>query len=482
MNKLFIIDGMAIAYRAHFALIRNPLVTSDGRHISATYGFLNALLKIVRDESPDYLAVAFDSKEKTFRHKKYPDYKATREKMPFEMRPQIQWIKDILSAMNIPMIEIPGFEADDIIGTLARRAESEKIDTYMVSGDKDFMQLVSDHIFLYAPATGKRPLTIYDKAGVEEKWGVPPENIIDLLGLMGDSSDNIPGVKGVGEKTAVKYLQKYGSMDALLEAAPDISNEKQRNKLLEEADMARLSRELATIDVNVPMKLEWRDMQADSDFNREELLKHLKELELYKFVKDLGLESEIAEGEKRSKGEGEKERWGEEERNQKYVCCDTLEKVKDLAEKLKKQDVFAFDTETDGLDPVTAPLVGLSFAFTPWEAYYIPYTTEHLDILKPVLADKNILKIGQHIKFDMIVLQQHGARVAGKLFDTMVAAYLLNPDNNSYKLDLLSDRFLHYHMQPITELIGQKKSQQIPMSEVDLDKITFYAAEDADIT
>ena len=478
MNKLFIIDGMAIAYRAHFALIRNPLVTSDGRHISATYGFLNALLKIVRDESPDYLAVAFDSKEKTFRHKKYPDYKATREKMPFEMRPQIQWIKDILSAMNIPIIEMPGFEADDIIGTLARRAESEKIDTYMVSGDKDFMQLVNDHIFLYAPATGKRPLTIYDKAGVKEKWGVPPENIIDLLGLMGDSSDNIPGVKGVGEKTAVKYLQKYGSMDALLEAAPDMSNEKQRDKLLEEADMARLSRELATIDVNVPMKLEWRDMRADSDFDREELIKQLKDLELYKFIRDLRLESEIADEESIDS----RQSTVETNAKQNYICCDTPEKVKDLAVKLEKQSVFAFDTETDGLDPVTAPLVGLSFAFTPWEAYYIPYTTEHLDILKPVLADENILKIGQHIKFDMIVLQQHGARVAGKLFDTMLAAYLLNPDNNSYKLDLLSDRFLHYHMQPITELIGQKKSQQIPMSEVDLDKITFYAAEDADIT
>ena len=487
MNKLFIIDGMAIAYRAHFALIRNPLVTSDGRHISAAYGFLNALLKIVRDESPDYLAVAFDSKEKTFRHKKYPDYKATREKMPFEMRPQIQWIKDILAAMNIPMIEIPGFEADDIIGTLARRAESEKIDTYMVSGDKDFMQLVNDHIFLYAPATGKRPLTIYDSEGVKEKWGVPPESIIDLLGLMGDSSDNIPGVKGVGEKTAVKYLKTYGSLEATLAAAPDMSNEKQRDRLLEEADMARLSRELATIDVNVPMKLEWRDMQADSDFDRETLLIKLKELELYKFVRDLGLEEEAeserkGEAETRSKGDGEKERWGEEEKNQEYVCCDTVEKVKDLAVKLQKQDVFAFDTETDGIDPVTAPLVGLSFAFKPWEAYYIPYTQEHLEILKAVLADENIKKVGQHIKFDMIVLQQHGAIVAGKLFDTMLAAYLLNPDNNTYKLDLLSDRYLHYHMQPITELIGQKKSQQIPMSEVDLDKITFYAAEDADIT
>ncbi|MCD6337189.1 MAG: DNA polymerase I, partial [Candidatus Marinimicrobia bacterium] len=492
MNKLFIIDGMAIAYRAHFALIRNPLVTSDGRHISAAYGFLNALLKIVRDESPDYLAVAFDSKEKTFRHKRYPEYKATREKMPFEMRPQIQWIKDILSAMNIPMIEMPGFEADDIIGTLAKKAEADNIETYMVSGDKDFMQLVNEHIFLYAPATGKRPLTVYDKAGVEKKWGVPPENIIDLLGLMGDSSDNIPGVKGIGEKTAVKYLKTYGSLEALLEAAPNISNEKQRARLLEEADMARLSRELATIDINVPINITWREMQVNKDYERKELKEQLQNLELYKFIRDLGLEkgekaeSVIGKGSKRSKGDGESadSRGSRVETNakQNYICCDTPDKVKNLAEKLQKQDIFAVDTETDGIDPMTAPLVGLSFAFRPWEAYYIPYTPEHLDILKPVLADEKIMKVGQHIKFDMIVLRQHDAIINGKLFDTMLAAYLLNPDNNSYKLDLLSDRYLHYHMQPITELIGEKKSQQIRMSEVDLDKITFYAAEDADIT
>ena len=350
MNKLFIIDGMAIAYRAHFALIRNPLVTSDGRHISAAYGFLNALLKIVKDESPDYLAVAFDSKEKTFRHEKYPDYKATREKMPFEMRPQIQWIKDILTAMNIPIIEIPGFEADDIIGTLAKRAEAENIDTYMVSGDKDFMQLVDDHIFLYAPATGKRPLTVYDKTGVEEKWGVPPESIIDLLGLMGDSSDNIPGVKGVGEKTAVKYLKSYGSLEALLAAAPDIPNEKQRDRLLEEADMARLSRELATIDVNVPMSITWRDMQVNEDYNRKELKEHLQELELFKFIRDMGLEKEGEEkgreGEEGKRGKGEMEKrgsgeGGQERTAQTYICCDTIEKVKELATTLQKQDVFA---------------------------------------------------------------------------------------------------------------------------------------------
>jgi DNA polymerase I len=480
-DKLFIIDGMAIAYRAHFALIRNPLVTSDGRHISATYGFLNALLKIIRDEDPDYLVVAFDAKEKTFRHERYPEYKATREKMPFEMRPQIQWIKNILEAMNIPMIELPGYEADDIIGSMAKKAEVENIDTYMVSGDKDFMQLVNEHIFLYSPATGKRPLTIYDVEGVKEKWGVPPENIIDLLGLMGDSSDNIPGVKGVGEKTAVKYLQQYGSLDALLDAAPDIPNEKQRDRLLQEADMARLSRELATIDVTIPLKADWQHMKVNSDFDRAKLLDELKELELYKFVKDLGLESEstsVQEQESTSVSTNKPEI----EYKQEYVCCDTVEKVKDFAEKLLQQDVFAFDTETDGLDPVTAPLVGLSFAFRPWEAYYIPYLPELLDILKPALADEKIMKIGQHIKFDMIVLQQHGAEVKGRLFDTMLAAYLINPDTMSYKLDLLSDRYLHYHMQAITELIGEKKSTQIPMSEVDLDKITFYAAEDADIT
>ena len=482
-DRLFIIDGMAIAYRAHFALIRNPLVTSDGRHISATYGFLNALLKIVKDENPDYLAVAFDSKEKTFRHEKFPEYKATREKMPFEMRPQIQWIKDILAAMNIPMIEMPGFEADDIIGTLAKRAEKEGKDTYMVSGDKDFMQLVSDHIFLYSPATGKRPLTVYDPAGVEEKWGLPPEKIIDLLGLMGDSSDNIPGIKGVGEKTAVKFLKTYGSLEGLLAAAPDIANEKTRNKLLEEGETARLSRELATIDINVPMSIEWRDMKADGDFDNETLVKLLKEFELYKFIKDLSLES-TSGGEDESTEEGESESTSvrKDTKNQEYLLCDTIEKVKDLAKKLEKQTVFAFDTETDGLDPMTAPLVGMSFAFSPWKAYYIPYRSEFLEIFKPALENEKILKVGQHIKFDMLVLKQHGAMVNGKLFDTMLAAYLLNPEMNSYKLDLLSERFLHYHMQPITELIGEKKSKQIPMSEVDIDKITFYAAEDADIT
>ncbi len=483
-NRLFIIDGMAIAYRAHFALIRNPLVTFDGRHISATYGFLNALFKIIKDEDPDYLVVAFDAKEKTFRHERYPEYKATREKMPFEMRPQIQWIKDLLAAMNIPMIEMPGYEADDIIGTLAKKAEEEGMDTYMVSGDKDFMQLVTEHVYLYAPATGKRPLTIYDPDGVKEKWGVSPESIIDLLGLMGDSSDNIPGVKGVGEKTAVKFLNSFGSLDNLLASIDDIKNEKTRQKLIDEADMARLSRELATIDTSVPVSIEWKDMETDGNFKRQELLKQLKDLELYKFIKDLSLENEISDnsGPGESKSENETVKLSSGDKTQDYVLCDSIDKVTELVKQLKKQKVFAFDTETDGIDPMTAPLVGMSFAFKPWSGYYIPYKPELLDILKVVFCDENILKVAQHAKFDMLVLRQHGADVKGPVFDTMLAAYLINPGMNSYKLDLLSEQYLHYHMQPITELIGEKKSEQIPMSQVDINKVIFYAAEDADIT
>ncbi|MDD3965884.1 MAG: DNA polymerase I [Candidatus Neomarinimicrobiota bacterium] len=467
-KKLFIIDGMAIAYRAHFALIREPLVTSDGKHVSATYGFLNALFKILRDESPDYLAVAFDSREKTFRHTRYPAYKATREKMPLEMRPQIQWIKNILQAMNVPILEIPGYEADDVIGTLVQRAAGEDMLSYMVSGDKDFMQLVSDRIFLYAPATGNRPLTVYGVAEVKEKWGVEPAQIIDLLGLMGDSSDNVPGVKGIGEKTAVKFLSEYGTMENLLNAAGSIANARIREKILQDADAARLSRELVTIDTEVPLKVSWEDMRVRGDYRREPLREELRRLELYKFIRDLGLEEEGAKKENKS---------GEPQ----YILCDEDQKVRELCDELQKVKAISVDTETDGIDPMRAKLVGISLAAHPWKAAYIPYTPARLQILAELLTDPAIQKTGQHIKFDILVLRRHGVELQGALFDTMLAAYLLSPDMNSYKLDLLAERYLHYRMMPITELIGEKKSKQIPMSEVPNEKVAFYASEDADI-
>ncbi|MDD4961534.1 MAG: 5'-3' exonuclease H3TH domain-containing protein, partial [Candidatus Marinimicrobia bacterium] len=364
-KRLFIIDGMAIAYRAHFAMIREPLVTSDGKHVSATYGFLNALFKILRDEAPDYLAVAFDAREKTFRHKKFPAYKATREKMPLEMRPQIQWIKDILQAMNIPILEIPGYEADDVIGTLALRASGENMETYMVSGDKDFMQLVTDRIFLYAPATGNRPLTLYGKEEVKKKWGVGPEHIVDLLGLMGDSSDNIPGVKGIGEKTAVKLLSEFGNLDNLLNAADSVTNTRIREKLLEEADAARLSRELVTIDTKVPLNVSWEDMHIRGDYKREELRTKLAGLELFKFIRDLGLETENNSEDKAVN-------------EQRYILYDEDDSIRELCKKLKKEKCLSVDTETDGIDPMRAILVGISLAAHPWEAAYIPYTPERL--------------------------------------------------------------------------------------------------------
>ncbi len=465
-HKFFIIDGMAIAYRAHFALIRDPLVTSDGRHISATFGFLNALFKILRDEDPEYLAVAFDSREKTFRHEKFPEYKATREKMPFEMRPQIPWIKDILNAMRIPIIEVPGYEADDIIGTMARQAEKKRVDAFMVSGDKDFMQLIGEHVFLYAPASGKRPLKVYDREAVRERWGVSPENIIDLLGLMGDSSDNIPGIRGVGEKTAVKLLEKYGSLEAVISHADEIRNARVRENLEEQKELAFLSRELVTIDTEVPLDISWDSMQVNQNYNEEKLLDTLQELELHKFIRELKL----------------KDAKGNDEPDPEYRLYEAEKDIRGLVKRLRKEKVVAVDTETDGLDPLTAPLVGVSLACRPWEGCYIPYTPERLQLLKPLLEDAKVTKAGQHIKFDILVLRRHGAELQGELFDTMLAAYLLNPDVNSYKLELLAERYLHYQMMPITELIGEKKRDQIPMSEVSKEKVCRYAAEDADIT
>lgn len=466
-HKLFIIDGMAIAYRAHFALIHSPLVTADGRHISATFGFLNAMFKIIRDENPDMLAVAFDAKQKTFRHIRYPEYKATREKMPFEMRPQIQWIKDILQAMNIPVLEVPGFEADDIIGSLAVKAEKENIDTYMVSGDKDFMQLINEHIFLYAPATGKRPLTIYGSEEVVEKWGVAPERIIDLLALMGDSADHIPGIPGIGEKSAVKLLAQYGDFESVLAHGPEQKNKRIREGIAENAELGRLSRELVIIKTDMDLTVSWKELAVNDEYDKDSLADLLNSLELNRFVAELGLSSS---GEDLSPNV-----------DQRYVCCDTLQKVKDLVSILSEADVISVDTETDGLDPLNAPLVGLSFSKKAWEAYYVPYTPEFFDILIPLLENEAVKKVGQNIKFDEHVLSQYNVSLNGVIFDTMIAAYLLHPDQNSYKLEILCDTYIHYHMMPITELIGSKKSQQIPMSSVPLDQISFYAAEDADI-
>jgi DNA polymerase-1 len=477
-KRLFLVDGMAVAYRAHFAFIRNPLLTSDGHHVSAAYGFIKSILKLINDEHPDYLAVVFDAKEKTFRHEKYPEYKATREKMPFEMRPQIPWIYDLLESMNIPALTIPGFEADDIIGTLAKKVPHNDIDCFLVSGDKDFMQLVNEHTFLYSPAVGSKELIIYDADEVKKKWGVNPDQIVDLLALMGDSSDNVPGIPGIGEKSAVKLLQTYGSLEEVIANAEKENNARIRNSLTENKESGYLSRELVTIKTDVPVEPDL-DAFKYSDFNKEALKKNLEKLEFYGLINELQL------------------RDSHQDIKQNYSIVDTQSKLKELVKALWEQNAFAFDTETDHIDANRAGLVGLSFCFKNGCAFYIPVKflnkekelfgeKDDLDTilfnLKPILENGAILKIGHNIKYDMLVLKKYGIEVSGPFFDTMIAEYLLNPDMNSYKLDNLALRYLNYRMQPIEDLIGERKSQQITMDKVPLDKAGFYAAEDADMT
>ena len=477
-KRLFLVDGMAIAYRAHFAFIRNPLLTSDGRHVSAAYGFMKSILKLINDENPDYLAVVFDAKEKTFRHEKYPDYKATREKMPFEMRPQIPWINELLDSMNIPVLTIPGYEADDIIGTLASKVPHNEIDCYLVSGDKDFMQLVNEHIFLYSPAVGSKELIIYNADEVKKKWGVSPEQIIDLLALMGDSSDNVPGIPGIGEKSAVKLLQSYGSLENVIANAENEKNARIRKGLIENKESGYLSRELVTIKTDVPVKPDL-DAFRFSGFNREALKKSLEKLEFYGLVNELQLGD------------------SHQEVKQNYKIISNQEELKNFFKLLSDKRVFAFDTETDHMDANRAGLVGLSFCFKNGRAYYLPVKflnkekelfgdgddlDKILKNLKPILENPSVLKIGHNIKYDMLVLKKYGIDTKGPFFDTMIAEYLLNPDMNSYKLDHLALRYLNYRMQPIEELIGDKKSRQITMDKVPLEKTGFYAAEDADIT
>ncbi len=474
--KAYLIDAMAMAYRAHFAMIHNPLVTSDGRHVSAVFGFIRQILKIINDEKPQYLAVAFDSKEKTFRHEMYELYKATREKMPDELRPQINWIKELLDAMNIPIFILDGYEADDIIGTMAKAGEKEGLQVYMVTGDKDFMQLVNEDITMYSPASGKKETSLIDPAAVIAKWGVKPAQIIDLLALMGDSSDNVPGVPGIGEKTAAKLLQTYQNLENVFDHAQEQRNAKVRNALTEYREQAELSRKLVTIDCNVPVEIHW-DKIARQEFDGEKLKALLENLEFHTIIKELAL------GEEASKEE------------QNYQLIDTPDKLNDLCNTLSKQELIAIDTETSSTEAMNARLVGLSFAWKAWHAVYIPLRFPEkganlfgeddekvlMEQLRPILENPKIKKCGQNIKYDALVLRRAGIELQGIAFDTMVADYLLNPDANSHKLDLLSQRYLHYQMQPIESLIGKGK-KQITMDLVPVKQTAFYAAEDADIT
>ena len=478
LKKLFIIDGYAILYRAHYALIRNPLITSYGFHTSALFGFTNQLIKIIKDENPDYLVCAFDSKEKTFRHKIYSDYKANRPEMPEELQKQIPHLWELLDGMNIPVLRKPGYEADDIIGTVTESVLDKKIQSYIVSGDKDFMQLINDKIFLYTPGKRNSAPDIYDKDGVIKKWGLPPEKIIDLLALMGDSSDNVPGVAGVGIKTAVKLLKEYDNIESVLDNASKISNKRVHNGLMNGRDKAFLSKELVTIikDVDVDTNVENFLLKS---FDQEALGKKFEELEFYALLKYLAIDAPETFTKK-------------EEKN--YQTILDLKALKEMVDELKNAKYVSIDLETTSVNPMLAEIVGISVSYNKNSAFYIPILYPEkkknnfggndlevvLSIMKEFLENKDIRKIGQNIKYDALILYRHGVKVSNIFLDTMIAAHILNPAASSYKLDALSIEFLNYNMVPIEDLIGKGKDQ-ITMDLVPLDKISYYAAEDADI-
>jgi len=473
--RLFLIDGSALAYRSHFAMIKNRLTTSKGFPTGATYAFINSLFKILNEESPEYIGIVFDAPEKTFRHELFEAYKATREAMPDELVEQLPVMFELVKSLGIPVIVKPGYEADDVIGTLALKASKMGLKVYMVTGDKDLMQLVNEDILMYKPGVGQKETEIIDVGEVIEKWGVKPEQIPDLLGLAGDSVDNIPGVKGIGPKRAASLINEFGSLERIFENLDKVSNEKLRNLLKDGKESAFTSKELAVIRVDVPVELDLNELRLGGK-DEKKLMELLEKLEFYSIIKSL-----------------KKDKKEEKKKNYKIVL--SLEELKNVVEKVGKAELFSVDLETTSIRPMEAEIVGISLCIEPDSGYYIPVRYKGksknnfgdddlkvvLEELKPVLEDNRIKKCGHNIKYDMLVFERNGINLRGVDIDTMVAAWIIQPDSHSYKLDNLSQQYLHYTMVPIEELIGKGKKNQITMDEVELNRVAFYAVEDADI-
>ncbi|HKX12091.1 MAG TPA: 5'-3' exonuclease H3TH domain-containing protein, partial [bacterium] len=466
---LYIVDGSSYIFRAYYAI--RHLSNSKGLPTNAIYGFTQMLLKLIKDEKPEYLLMVFDSKEPSFRKKDYSEYKANREVPPDDLAPQFDYIKKVVHALNIPQLEMPGYEADDIIATVARKIIPKEQPVVIVTGDKDLMQLVNGHIVLLDTMKDKR----IDEAGVLEKFGVKPNQVIDVLGLMGDSSDNIPGVPGVGPKTASLWIQKYGNLEGLYEHLAEIPGKKGQD-LLTYRDQAFLSRKLATLHENVPFELLFEDLRC-RDPKSEECLKLFSELEFHILAKEYGgsgaapVASEVKSGLS----------------TEAYRLVSGEEAFEEFFKRLHSAKSFAFDTETDSLDPLKAKLVGLSFALAPGEAYYLAVGHQGgepqlpldstLEKLKPLLEDPKIPKIAQHFKYDAQVLLNYGIRVQGLDCDTMLASYLLDP-SQSPKLDNLASRFLSHKMIAFEDVV--KKGENF--SQVAVKEASGYSCEDADVT
>jgi DNA polymerase-1 len=484
-KKLYIIDGHAHIYAAYYAPMRQRLTSPTGEPTKATYIFTQAIVGLIQRQNPDMLVVALDSKAPTFRTEIYTEYKANRPPMPDDLPMQIDRIEQILQAMNIPILRLDGFEADDIIGTLVKKAADDGYESLICSKDKDLLQLIDEHIRMYDMKTD----TITDENAMVEKMDIMPEQFIDCLALQGDTSDNVPGVPDVGPKTAMDWIRKYGTLENLYKHVDEIKG-KRGDNLRKFKDQAFLSRELVTIDCDVPLKFDYNDLKL-SKFNDEELAEIFNELGFTRLLSQLGLadSSTPATGDVETK-EKKRDTQDEGRTTKNYQLIDTEKKFAKFFSELKKQELFAVDTETTSVYPMRAELVGMSFSWQKHSGYYLPVKaplgTKHLDInnirpkLAPILADNKIQKIGQNIKYDLLVLRNAKLPIQGVYFDTMVASYCLDP-GRSHSMNNMAKDFLGYDCIPITELIGKGKNQ-LTFDMVDTAAACEYAAEDADIT
>ena len=498
-KNLFLLDAYALIYRGYYAFIKNPRINSKGTDTSAILGFMNSLFEIIRTQNPDYLAVAFDKGGSLTRSEMFEEYKSNRDKTPEPILVAIPYIKKILGGMKIPILEKEGFEADDIIGTVAKDAEENNFKVYMVTPDKDFAQLVSNNIFLCKPARMGNSMEIWGVDEVKDKFEVQsPDQVIDYLGMMGDSVDNIPGLPGVGDKTAKKFIKQYGSLENLLQNAHEVTG-KLGEKILENKELGVLSKKLAKIILDVPIDYNLDEFKL-SDPDKDIVLKVFDELEFRRiketFFKIFGTNSskleekgaEVVQGDLFSETynlDSNKENL--DDSKSIYQIIESFEELKLLVEKMMEQEIVAFDTETEGLNALETNIVGISFSWRKGIGYYLPIKNnksvyeKSFEILKPFFESTKIIKVGHNIKFDIQVLLKYNVKVSSPIYDTMVAHYLINPDMR-HNLDTLSESYLNYSPISIESLIGKKGKNQISMRDVSIDKIKNYASEDADIT
>lgn len=490
-KKLYLLDAFALIYRSYFAFSRNPRMDSKGNNTSAIYGFTNTLIDLLQREKPSHIGVVFDAPGPTFRVDDYAEYKAHREEMPEGIRWAIPYIKEVIEGFNIPILIKPGFEADDIIGTLAKKAEKDGYTTYMMTPDKDFGQLVSDKIFMYKPGRAGKPHEIWGVDEIKEKFEVEdPLQVIDILGLWGDAADNIPGIPGIGEKTAKKLIQQYGSVEGLIAHSHELKG-KQKENVENFAEQGLLSKKLATIILDVPVEFNPDKLIMDEP-DKEKLISVFKELEFRTTLKRLFNVEEEKQGEQLGlfgsvaiEEEETHDMKTIEDVKPQYKLVSTSEEMDALEKELKEVDAFCFDTETSGLDPLVDKVVGIAFSSKKKTGWYVSLNEtnekEFLSRLKVYLEDKKKIKVAQNLKFDRSMLLKYDIDVQEPYFDTMVTHYLISPEMN-HGMDFLSEKYLNYKPISIEELIGKRGKNQLTMDQLEPQKIVDYAAEDADIT